>query len=34
MQVDQALEFGAAEFLIKIVIYFLHERMWQMITFL
>eukprot|EP00884_Botryococcus_braunii_P018102 jgi/Botrbrau1/4976/Bobra.0396s0005.2 len=34
MQVDQALEFGAAEFVIKIVIYLLHERMWQLITFI
>lgn len=31
---DQALEFGAAEAVIKIGIYFVHERLWQLITFI
>lgn len=33
MQLDQALEMGAAEFVSKYIIFFIHERLWVLIPF-
>ncbi|KAK9829221.1 hypothetical protein WJX72_004549 [[Myrmecia] bisecta] len=33
VKVDQALQFGAIEFMAKFLIYFIHERLWAQIKF-
>ena len=34
LQVSEALEFGGTEFVVKYILYILHERMWALITFI
>lgn len=33
MQMQDAMKFGAFDFVMKYILYFAHERMWALITF-